>query len=102
MASAQRQNWLAPQARDPAHGAVAPMAQVGRLLPGGEALGTADAVEHLTTTLEAWTEELALPRLSAYGVGHADLERLAAVADNRNNPIRLSREEIQTLLERRL
>lgn len=80
MASAQRQSWLALQARNPTHGAVARMAEMGRLLPGGEALGTADAVEHLTITLEAWTEELALPRLSAYGVGPADLERLATAS----------------------
>jgi alcohol dehydrogenase class IV len=100
--AAQRQNWQAILARDPANPAVARMARVGRLLPGGTALGEPEAAEHLTQVLENWVEELAMPRLGAYGIGATEVERLVAAADNRQNPIALEAGEIRSLLLQRL
>ena len=103
MASAQRQNWLALQQRAPDHPAIRRMARVGRLMPGGQALkDDADAVEHLSTTLESWVEILAIPRLGHYGVERSDLDRIVNAAHNRNNPIDLTPAEIRDLVERRL
>ena len=103
MASAQRQNWLALQQRAPDHPAIRRMARVGRLMPEGQALkDDADAVEHLSTTLESWVEILAIPRLGHYGVERSDLDRIVNAALNRNNPIDLTAAEIRHLVERRL
>lgn len=100
--AAQRQTWQALRSRAPDHPALGRMARVGRLLNGGEDLPDAEAAAWLTTTLEAWVDELALPRLGAYGIGEGDLERLVAAADNRQNPIALEPAEIRTLVEQRL
>lgn len=103
MAAAQQQNWRALQQRDPGHPAVERMARVGRLMPGGSNLSeNSAAVDHLTSCLSQWVEELRLPRLSDYGITHADLDRIVHAASNRNNPIELTPSEIKTLLESRL
>lgn len=103
MAAAQQQNWSALQQRDPDNPAVERMARVGRLMPGGSNLReNSAAVDHLTSCLGQWVEELRLPRLSEYGITHADLDRIVNAANNRNNPIALTPSEIKTLLNSRL
>ena len=79
------------------------MARVGRLMPGGSNLSeNSAAVDHLTSCLSQWVEELRLPRLSDYGITHADLDQIVHAASNRNNPIELTPPEIKTLLKSRL
>jgi len=48
------------------------------------------------------TEDLKLPRLSAFGVTSADLRTIAAVSSSKNNPTTLSDEDLQEIIAARL
>ena len=54
------------------------------------------------TCLYDLTARLAIPGLSHYGVGAADIDTIVSSAANKNNPTVLSAGEIRKLLERRL
>lgn len=81
---------------------LAKYARVG-ILFGGDA-GQSDDwnCDFLVERLHALTEALRLPRLSAYGIGEGDLDRIVAKTGNRQNPVKLSPEAIRGLLARRL
>ncbi|HYN38118.1 MAG TPA: iron-containing alcohol dehydrogenase [Rhodospirillales bacterium] len=103
VADATRINLRALRARLPASPALAKYARVGGLLAGEGS--NADAAHRLVDRLADWTERLALPRLSAYGMGEADLP--AVIADSRGssmktNPLVLTDGEIEELLRARL
>jgi alcohol dehydrogenase class IV len=79
-------------------------ARIGALVcgrdPGG---GDVDlGCDLLVETIDEWTETLAIPRLGDYGIRASDLDRIVAVAGNKNNPVKLSEEEIKDLLRMRL
>jgi len=48
------------------------------------------------------TEELAIPRLSAFGITNADLEALAQQTSNKNNPVKLTCSDLKEILTNRL
>jgi alcohol dehydrogenase class IV len=79
-------------------------AKIGALISGREF--SEDSVDFycdlLVETIDAWTEGLKIPRLSMYGVLSSDLSRIAEAAGNKNNPVRLSKEDIKDLLLMRL
>jgi alcohol dehydrogenase len=77
-------------------------AALGRLFGGRADRDDAWNGDHLAERLREWTEALALPRLGAYGMTEADLDRVADHAANRNNPVRLTRDEIRALVAERL
>lgn len=77
-------------------------AAAGRLLGGRADRDDAWNRDFLGDILERWTAELDLPRLGEFGVRESDLDRVAAGAGNRNNPVKLTREEILALLAERL
>lgn len=105
VAAATEINILAMQARDPNNPALAKYAQVGRLLNGDQHLTDAEARSVLIALLNEWSERLQLARLNVYGITTADFPRI--VADSRGssmqtNPIKLTDEEIQHILVKRL
>ncbi|HKP97546.1 MAG TPA: iron-containing alcohol dehydrogenase [Fibrobacteria bacterium] len=102
VASATESNLAALRKRGGNPAGLAKYARVGALL-GGDA-GKSDAWngDHLVDTLRAWTSALALPRLGAYGVSAADLDRIVDKTSNRHNPVKLERDELLELLARRL
>ena len=53
-------------------------------------------------TLFEWTKQLGIPKLSDYGVEAKDLEKIVQKTYNRNNPIKLTHEEIRSILSSRL
>lgn len=82
--------------------ALARYARVGELF-GGDAGKSADwNCGHLVDRLRALTEELGLPRLSAFGIGAGDFDRILAGTALRHNPVKLEAGEIRDLLARRL
>lgn len=85
----------------PGHPALTKYARVGELLSGKELLGTPRDADRLIEALAAWTERFKIPRLSVYGLQRADLPRIAGEAENKNNPVELSTQEILGILERR-
>lgn len=64
-----------------------------------------DALDGLVRTLKDWTQRLNLPRLSAFGVTNADVDRIVANSRGssmQTNPVVLSDGEIAELVTRRL
>ena len=103
--AATRVNIEVMQARDPTSPALAKYAQVGSLLRGRQDGDEAADREFLIRSLEEWTERMSLPRLSALGVGASDLGRVVANSRGssmKTNPVVLTDEEVQRVLEARL
>ena len=100
--SATRANIEALRRSGSNPGALAKFAAVGELLGGISGKGTDYNCDLLVEKLGEWIELLDLPRLGRYGVGESDLDRIAEKTSNRNNPVKLERDEICRLLARRL
>lgn len=100
-----RANIAALEARAPDSPALPKYAEIGRRFAMQKGLNGHAARRFLLTTLARWQEELALPRLSAYGVTAADIPRLVANARGtsmKTNPIVLTDEELAAILAARL
>ena len=102
VASATESNIAALRKRGGHPGSLAKFGKVGILFGGAAEKGEAWNCDHLVATLRAWTEALKLPRLGAYGITAADLDRIAAKTSTRHNPVKLDRDELGELLSRRL
>ena len=105
VADATRINIRALRERQPQSPALMKYARAGALLAGDGRGANADAADRLVDLLAEWTERLALPRLSAYGVTEADIP--AVLADSRGssmktNPVVLTDGEIEELIRARL
>ncbi len=104
VAAATRVNLSALSTRAPDSAAPRRYAQVGRLL-SGQALPDAEALAYLLDLLDEWTRRLDLPRLGAYGVSEADVDRIVANSRGssmKTNPVALSDEEIASIVRARL
>ncbi|MCE9663757.1 iron-containing alcohol dehydrogenase [Halomonas sp. M5N1S17] len=105
VAEATAANVAALRQREPSNPALARYAEVGRLLTGKHVLSDGEACDALATTLRDWTHRLAMPRLGAYGMTNADIERVVAGARGgsmKTNPLVLTDAELGALLETRL
>lgn len=102
VASSVRANVKALRERARKSPALDKLARVGALLVGTPELGVEGYCDALIATLDEWTATLQIPRLSQYGIRVDDLEKVLDRAENRNNPIELTRVEIRSLLEERL
>lgn len=98
-------NIRALQERQPDSPALARYAHVGRLLLDIPMLDDDAARNGLVALLNGWTERLALPRLSHYGMGVADIPRVVENcrgSSMKTNPVILRDEEVADILRRRL
>jgi len=94
---------IAALRREGAHSAaLAKYAKVGILFGGDAGKSEAWNCDFLIERLHALTEALRLPRLSAYGIGEGDLDRIVEKTGNRQNPVKLAPDAIRGLLARRL
>lgn len=105
VADATRINLRALRQRLPESPALKGYARAGGLLAGDGRGVNADAADRLVDLLAEWTERLALPRLSAYGMTEADIP--AVLKDSRGssmktNPVVLTDAEIEELIRIRL
>jgi alcohol dehydrogenase class IV len=95
-------NIRALRARAPAGPALARYAVLGRLLADVRPDASEDvALEALVALLEAWTQRLAVPRLSAFGVDARDLGAIvegSRGSSMRTNPVLLTDEEVESVL----
>ncbi|MHB8257985.1 MAG: iron-containing alcohol dehydrogenase [Acidiferrobacterales bacterium] len=104
VAMATAVNITALERRAPSHPALAKYACAGRLLSGNGTLPDADARGRLIDTLADWTQRLALPQLSAYGVTAEDFEVIVAGcrgSSMKTNPVVLEDSEIRGILQAR-
>ena len=80
-------------------------AEIGALLVGKEIVSEKKVQEYcsvLIDTLERWTEKLSIDRLSKYGIKSEDIDKIVKNAELKNNPVKLSNEDIKIILRNRL
>ena len=102
VATANKVTLEAIRAREPQNPALAKMSRVGKIFSTESGKSENYYADFLIHTLEKWTEQLAIPKFSDYGVKARDLEKIVEQTSNRNNPIKLTREEIFAILSSRL
>lgn len=108
VAAATKMNIAAMLQREPGNPAMAKYAEIGKLL----SLQTApDDNDHksgcatLLSILDHWTEQLALPRLGAFGINKTDIPRIVANcrgSSMKTNPIILTDDELVEILTQRI
>jgi alcohol dehydrogenase len=102
MAIANKVTLQAMRAREPQNPALAKMSRVGKILSRETGKSENYYADFLINTLEEWTAQLAIPRLSDYRVKASAKDTIVEQTSNRNNPIKLTREEMFSILESRL
>lgn len=105
VAAATRVNIEVMQTREPNHPALSKYAEVGRLFCPDSRVDDGAARAQLVAVLEAWTQTMQLPTLSALGVGAADLPRIIANcrgSSMKTNPVVLTDDEVARLLKLRM
>ncbi|MCC6916024.1 iron-containing alcohol dehydrogenase [Nitrosomonas sp.] len=105
VATATRINIGSMQAREPGNPALAKYQHAADILCGTRFNNPETAFNALTDLLAQWTDALALPRLSHYGLQSAHLDKIIAHcrgSSMKTNPIRLSDDEIRQILLERL
>ncbi|EPJ53499.1 MAG: iron-containing alcohol dehydrogenase [Osedax symbiont Rs2] len=74
------------------------MADVGRMFGAGHKSDDYYC-EQLTQQLFEWESRFDIPKFSNYGISQAALAKLVNASSNRNNPIELSSQEIESILQ---
>ncbi|MBF0554635.1 MAG: iron-containing alcohol dehydrogenase [Nitrospirae bacterium] len=75
-------------------------AAIGSLITGEAAIDP--ALDALMERLSHWTETLKMRRLGEFGMKQGHLDKLAADSSNKESPVRLSKDEIKSILSERL
>ena len=104
VAECTRVNIALLQQRQPNSDALWRYAHVGKVMQRDMSLSERDGLNALVQVLERWTEALALPRLSAYGMREADIPHVVANcrgSSMKTNPIVLSDDEVAGILRAR-
>ena len=105
VAVATRTNMRALAARNPGSPAMDKYAFAGRLFSGSPLMTDEEARAELLRRLDGLTEELQLPVLGDYGVGHSDIARLVSGSRGssmKTNPVALDDAEITEIIAERL
>jgi len=77
-------------------------ARVGALLSKNNSMDTEKSCDILIRKIEEWADILHLPLLSEFGVKESDIENILDRTGNKNNPVKLDRNEIRLIIESRL
>ncbi|OGP86669.1 MAG: hypothetical protein A2031_00750 [Deltaproteobacteria bacterium RBG_19FT_COMBO_43_11] len=73
-------------------------ADIGRLITSDSGDDDIFSCGLFLEVLRNWTETLKLPQLSGFGVTSADMEKVITLADSKNSPAVLSKEEMGIIL----
>ena len=79
--------------------ALAKYAIIGKMFAGVENKSPEFYVDFLLDTIEKWTVEMNIPRLSHGSVTSSDFMKIVNATDNKNNPVALNKEEMLEILE---
>ena len=52
----------------------------------------------LADLIDDWTKLLAIPKLGAYGMQESDLEKIIAITGQKNNPVKLDKQDLLEIL----
>lgn len=105
VSAATRVNLTALQDRDPGNPAGRKYAKASEILNQRHFSSTTESHTALLRLLDDWTERLALPRLSVYGIQENDFAHIVAHCRGgsmKTNPVLLNDAEITDILRRRL
>ncbi|MEN6620901.1 MAG: iron-containing alcohol dehydrogenase, partial [Smithella sp.] len=69
-------------------------ADIGRLMTGDASHDNVACCRQFLNVLNKWTQAVKLPQLSCFGMNSAHIEKAISLADNKNSPVKLSREEM--------
>jgi alcohol dehydrogenase class IV len=79
--------------------ALAKYAIIGKMFSGVENKSAEYYEDLLLDTIEKWSLELNIPKLSHEGVTSSDFTKIVDATDNKNNPVALNKEEMLEILE---
>jgi alcohol dehydrogenase class IV len=102
LAEATRTNIRELRASRNEYPALKKYAQAGQLFSGRDATDCSEGCNMLIEKLEEWQQQLAIPKLSAYGIGIFDTERLASRTRSKSNPVDLTLQSMQAILAARV
>ncbi len=77
-------------------------AKVGALLSEGNEEDVEESCNHLIAKLDEWTELLKIPRLGKYHITENDLDKIVEGTGNKNNPVKLTKDQMKQILRNRL
>ena len=77
-------------------------AKVGVLLSGQASRSLRDDCALLVETLQNWSEQTGIPRLSHYAISRTDFAKIVKKSNSKNGPVALSTAQMTALLEARL
>jgi len=77
-------------------------ARVGILLSGSASNSLEKDCTRLVTTLQALIERTQIPRLGQYNIRPSDFPRILDKTNNKNSPVILNRDQMQSILHARL
>jgi alcohol dehydrogenase class IV len=75
---------------------------IGRLFHPVPAIPDDKIIDLLLDTIDSFTSEFNIPRLSRFGIKQANLESIAEQTGLKNHPINLSKKELVKILEKRI
>jgi alcohol dehydrogenase class IV len=77
-------------------------ANLGKLFSDADGKSNEWYISSFLDTIDEWSDLLALPRLSQFGIKKSDFEKIAAITDSKTNPVNLEAADFISILEKRL
>jgi alcohol dehydrogenase class IV len=77
-------------------------ADIGKLLSSDTCQDVDRCCDSLVEKIEEWIQGLQIPRLGAYGLKESDIEKVANGTGQKNNPVRLGKDDIRKIIINRL
>jgi alcohol dehydrogenase class IV len=77
-------------------------AKIGRLLSDNICLDMNACCDYLVNQIDNWIELLNMPRLGNYGFQESDVEKVVTVTGQKNNPVKLTDEDIMRIVRERI
>ena len=101
LAAATKKNIEILKEKDPDRIQLIKHARVGAILSGSiyDDSNIFELCDMLIDVLYGWSERLQMPLLGRYGVTEADINRIAAATELKNNAVKLTREDIEEILK---
>lgn len=73
-------------------------ARIGKMMVHGCEKDDFLYASKLVDLIDDWTKRLAIPKLGAYGIQESDLEKIIAITGQKNNPVKLEKQDLLKIL----
>jgi alcohol dehydrogenase class IV len=85
--------------QNPNHPALLKYAELGKLFSTENGKGTDYYVDLFIEKLFEWTKMMNIHSLGKYGIKSQDFNKIVTSTDNKNNPVKLEKEDLLAILE---